>query len=68
MPLAGYAETHNGELTLTGMLASPDGKEFLKQKKNGAVKDCETIGIALAEELLSAGGRNILSEVGIDVS
>lgn len=68
VPLAGFAETQNNKLTLTGLLASPDGKQFLKMTRSGPVENCQEIGVELAEELLAAGGREILSLVGIEVS
>ncbi len=66
VPLAGYAETKGEQICLTGLLASPDGKKFLKKAKTGPKEEGETLGTRLAEDLLQSGGREILAEVGIE--
>ncbi|MCP4749673.1 MAG: hydroxymethylbilane synthase [Proteobacteria bacterium] len=65
VPIAGHAVTQNGRVTLTGLLASPDGTRFLKMSESGPITDCESIGQRLGEKLLKDGGREILAEVGI---
>lgn len=66
VPLAGHAVNLKEGILLTGLLASPDGSEFLKMSESGTNHDCETIGVKLAEKMLDKGGREILSAVGIE--
>jgi len=66
VPLAGFAVTKGDQITLTGLLASPDGTKYLKKTEIGSRENCVEIGIQLAEELLQAGGREILADVGIE--
>jgi len=68
VPLAGFAETEDAQLKLVGLLASPDGGKYLKMSQIGEVNTSREVGTQLAERLLEAGGREILADVGIDVS
>jgi hydroxymethylbilane synthase len=63
VPIAAHG-TRNGEaVDLAGLIGRPDGTRILRGKRSGPVSDPEAIGIALAEDLLSRGGREILDEV-----
>ncbi len=53
----------NGRLTLTGMVASLDGKRLIKDEKTGPSEDSESIGIELAKDLKSQGADVILEEI-----
>jgi hydroxymethylbilane synthase len=50
-------------VALSGLIGKPDGSRILRGKRSGSASDPESIGVALAEELLSEGGREILDEV-----
>lgn len=50
------------EITLTGMVGSPDGKRMLKETMNGT--DPEKLGLALAEALIAKGAAELLSIAG----
>ncbi|MGK0291102.1 MAG: hydroxymethylbilane synthase [bacterium] len=67
VPIAGYATIKDERITLTGIVASPDGKQFIKIKKEGSVDQATEIGVSLGEEILKQGGREILQAVGIEV-
>lgn len=62
VPIAAYAEVENGEVTLEGLVASPDGKRVFRALRKG--KDPVEIGIILAEELLAQGAGEILAALG----
>ena len=62
-PLAAKSTVHNGQLQLTAMVASPDGKRMLRGEQSGAVEMAQQIGATLAETLLARGGREILEAV-----
>ena len=63
VPIAAYGEANGEQLTLTGFVASVDGKQSVKGSITGKAEDCEKLGIALAEQLLKDGAHEILSEV-----
>ena len=61
VPIGAHGRIINGELHLRAIVASPDGQKILKAESSG--RDPETLGAALAEELLSSGAREILEAV-----
>ncbi len=63
VPIGAYATVTGNNLTLTGLIASVDGKEILRQQQSGPTDTAVEIGTALADTLLAAGGRTILDTV-----
>lgn len=63
VPIAGFCTVEGDQLTLTGLVASVDGKEVVRQTKSGPADQPELLGRTLAEELLAMGGKAILEEV-----
>lgn len=64
-PVAGHAtRTSNGQLRLVGLVGTPDGATVLRDEITGAPEQASTLGIALAERLLSRGARDILLALG----
>lgn len=63
VPIAGFGTVDGNRITLTGLVASIDGKEVLKKQVVGDVKDTRELGVKLAGELLDLGARRILEEV-----
>ena len=63
VPIAGHCKVDGDNITLTGLVASVDGKEVLKKTATGLAKDAETVGRNLAQELLDMGAKAILEEV-----
>jgi len=63
VPIAGFATLEEGRLRLRGLVASVDGKSVVRRERSGPVSSPEALGVALAEEILDAGGRCILEEV-----
>ena len=62
-PVAGHARLSDGELILTGLVASVDGRQVLRGQTTGVAGDAELIGQKLAEELMARGARAILGEI-----
>ncbi|GAB4540978.1 MAG: hydroxymethylbilane synthase [Thermodesulfovibrionia bacterium] len=62
VPIAGYARINSG-LILEGLVGSVSGDTIIRGTTKGPINDPESVGIALAEELLSRGADRILSEV-----
>ncbi|HWS15589.1 MAG TPA: hydroxymethylbilane synthase, partial [Candidatus Methylomirabilis sp.] len=63
VPIAAHGTTNGKTVALAGLIGKPDGSLILRGSRTGSVSDPEAIGVALAEELLSRGGREILDEV-----
>ncbi len=63
VPIGGYATVDDDTVSLTGLIASLDGKTILKEQLGGPAAEAEKIGVSLAETLLDAGGKAILDEV-----
>lgn len=69
VPIAGFCTVESDQLTLTGLVASVDGKEVIRKTKSGPADQPELLGRTLAEELLAMGAKDILQEVyGKEVS
>jgi hydroxymethylbilane synthase len=59
IPAGAHAEIERGELRLTGVLASADGRILLRETRSGA--DAEMLGRLVARHLLDdAGGAPLL--------
>jgi len=63
VPIAGHATLECEILSLHGLVGEVDGSQIVRGKVCGAVQDCEAIGIALAEDLLERGARQILAKL-----
>jgi len=50
-------------LTLTGMVASLDGKRLIRDQASGTTADAEAIGKQLADTLKGQGAGEILKEI-----
>ncbi|HEX5788399.1 MAG TPA: hydroxymethylbilane synthase [Woeseiaceae bacterium] len=67
-PVAAHARTSGDELTITALVATPDGRRCLRDSLCGKVERAEAIGRALAERMLGHGAREILDEAERAVS
>jgi len=63
VPVGAIARIENGKLTLLAMVASLDGKEFIRDTITGSLSDAESLGTQLADNLLTEGAREILAEI-----
>jgi hydroxymethylbilane synthase len=61
-PVATHAVSRDGQLTVTALVALPDGSEFIRDTVSGSAGQAEALGEALAERLLESGARRILDE------
>lgn len=55
-PIAALAEIQHGELTIEGLLLTPDGLSEVRERRTGAVTNAAAIGSALGEELRRGAG------------
>lgn len=63
VPIAGYATFQGGTLTLDGLVASIDGKRYIRRALSGPPEEAVSIGTRLAEQLLESGAQPILQEI-----
>jgi hydroxymethylbilane synthase len=63
VPIAAYGQTDGDAILLRGMVGRPDGSQILRGSARGTVADPEALGVALAEQLLARGAKEILDEV-----
>lgn len=63
VPVASYAQLHDGQLQLRALVGSVDGKIMLHEDATGDVKDGEAMGLALAKRLLARGADRVLASV-----
>lgn len=62
VPIAGYAEVKdNGEVALTGLVASPDGRTIYKEYMTGS--NPQTVGEKVAESLTEQGAKALIDSV-----
>lgn len=63
VPIGGFAQLDNGQISLRGLVGRPDGGEIIKGEVQGSAADAEKLGRELGDDLLSRGARKILDEV-----
>ena len=63
VPIAAYATVDNQTVMLRGLIASVDGRRVIRGSAEGPIGNATGMGTALAERLLSQGGREILKEI-----
>jgi hydroxymethylbilane synthase len=64
-PVGVLGSIEGKRIELEGVLALPDGREKIRSTVNGSQGREEELGEMLAEEILDAGGREILQELNI---
>lgn len=60
-PVAAYAECVGGQLHLTALVASLDGRQLVRRQATAAAAEAEALGISMAEHLLAGGAQAILA-------
>jgi hydroxymethylbilane synthase len=63
VPIGVNTALEGDQLTLTGMVASLDGKRLIKDVVTGAANTAEALGLQLAQRLKEQGAQEILSEI-----
>ena len=63
VPIAGYGEINGTQFRLVGLVADIDGSRIFKSDLSGAIASSESIGVSLAEELISRGADKILEQL-----
>jgi hydroxymethylbilane synthase len=60
VPIAGFAQIENDEITMRGLVGNPDGSVIYRAEKRGHVSQAFAIGEAIAEDLIAQGASEIL--------
>ena len=63
IPVACYSEVESDQLTLTGLVASIDGKQVIKKSVSCMIDEGSEKAIELAEAILAEGGKEILDQI-----
>ena len=63
VPIAAHARLKDGRIVMQGLVGSISGDKIIKGYSEGEPGHAENLGIALAEEILSKGAKEILDEV-----
>ena len=61
-PVGALAYLEEGELRLEGLVAAPDGSEFIRGEIAGPPEEAAELGEELAADILEQGGEEILKE------
>lgn len=61
LPIAGYAESEDDQIRLTGLVADPNGKQMIKESLVG--NEPEKLGQTLAQQLIDQGAKQLLASV-----
>ena len=67
IPVAGYSEVNDDQVTLRGLIGFTDGSKIYRSEKSASVADAEALGIAVAEDLMAQGGDKVLESLDIEV-
>lgn len=60
VPVGALATMNDSLLTLEAVVASPDGKRYIRRRSAGSTGHPELLGVRLAEDLLRDGAREIM--------
>ena len=63
-PVATYARIDGDQLTVTALVAMPDGSRSIRDSVSGAADDAEHLGEMLAARLLEQGAAELLAAAG----
>jgi hydroxymethylbilane synthase len=63
VPMAAHGSVANNVFTITGLVASIDGKTVIQDTLSGPAESSETIGLDLAENLISKGAQKIIASL-----
>ena len=68
VPIGVNTQIEGEQLTLTGLVASLDGKKLVKDIITGTITDAEQIGIELAQKLRKQGAQEILDQIFAEIN
>jgi len=66
VPFAGQAHLDGDTIHIEALVSNPEGEVLIRLKESGPASDPAAVGTKVAENLLAAGARKILSDLGIE--
>jgi hydroxymethylbilane synthase len=63
VPIAAYAQIEGESMWLRALVGYPDGRAIIRAQTRGLVKQSESLGARLGDELLARGAKDILEYV-----
>ena len=63
VPIAGYGKVEGDGIVIEGLVADLTGSQVVHGSRSGPASQSESLGVELAEDLLSRGGQRILQEL-----
>ncbi len=63
VPIAAYATLEGDDILLRGLVGEVDGSRLIRRERRAPRADAERLGRELADEILAAGGREILARL-----
>ena len=63
IPIAGHGKAEKNLFTISGLVADLEGKTIIKDTLSGRLELSESIGIALADRLISMGAKKLLENL-----
>lgn len=63
-PLAAHATTVGSVMTITALVAMPDGSRVIRDSVGGQSEDAEQLATQLATQLIASGAKDILAAIG----
>ena len=63
LPIAAFGKLEGQQLSLEGLVASPNGASAVRDKVRGAITEAEELGKNLADMIMEKGGKKLLNLV-----
>ena len=63
IPLGVYSQICGDTITIDAMISDVEGKKYIKRSKTGCINEAKSCARELAQELLAAGGQEILDQI-----
>ncbi|WP_068472612.1 hydroxymethylbilane synthase [Saccharicrinis aurantiacus] len=63
VPVGAYSSVKGDQITLTGFVASLDGKSYLKESATASIENSKELGENLANKLVNLGATTILNQI-----
>jgi hydroxymethylbilane synthase len=63
IPLGVYAQISGDNINIDAVISDVEGKKYIKRSKSSCISEAESCARELAQELLAAGGQEILDQI-----
>jgi len=63
VPLGVYSQICGDNITIDAMISDVEGKKYINRSKTSRINEANSCAVKLAQELLAAGGREILDQI-----